>query len=284
MISRTALLTGAITVYDYTCNAGPRDRAFPEIHGAYSVSYVRRGSFGCTTGGRSHQLIAGAVMIGRPGDEYTCTHEHPCVGDECLSFHFTPQAIDELGGRGRAAAWRRGALPPVPELMVLGELAQATALGRRGLGLDEVGLAMAARLIAVATGKDATPTPPSAADRRRAVEAALWIDDHAAEEIELVDVAAHVELSPFHFLRLFQRVVGVTPHQYLVRARLRRAARLLADGDRAISDVALDVGFADLSNFVRTFGKAAGVSPRKFRQAARGDRAILRERIAASAP
>ena len=75
----------------------------------------------------------------------------------------------------------------------------------------------------------------------------------------------------------------MTPHQYLVRSRLRRAARLLADGARSITDVALDVGFADLSNFVRTFHRAAGVSPGRFRRAARGDRKILQERLAATA-
>ena len=87
-------------------------------------------------------------------------------------------------------------------------------------------------------------------------------------------------LSAYHFLRLFARVVGVTPHQYLLRARLRRAARLLTqDDERTVTDIALDVGFADLSNFVRSFHRAAGVSPRHFRHAARGDR----ERIAALA-
>jgi AraC-like DNA-binding protein len=49
---------------------------------------------------------------------------------------------------------------------------------------------------------------------------------------------------------------------------------------RSISDVALDVGFNDLSNFVRTFHRAAGVSPRRFRQAARGDRRIFQDRLA----
>jgi AraC family transcriptional regulator len=61
---------------------------------------------------------------------------------------------------------------------------------------------------------------------------------------------------------------------------LRRAARLLADNSLAITDIAFDVGFGDLSNFVRTFHRAAGVSPRRFRQAAKGDRKILQERLA----
>ena len=78
-------------------------------------------------------------------------------------------------------------------------------------------------------------------------------------------------------------VLGVTPHQYLLRARLRRAARLLADEERSITDIALDVGFADLSDFVRTFHRAAGVSQTGFRRAARGDRKILQERMSAAA-
>jgi len=60
---------------------------------------------------------------------------------------------------------------------------------------------------------------------------------------------------------------------------LRRAARLLSDDAPSITNVAFDVGFADLSNFVRTFRRAAGVSPRDFRKAAKGQRKIFQERL-----
>jgi AraC-like DNA-binding protein len=112
------------------------------------------------------------------------------------------------------------------------------------------------------------------------VETALWIDAHSHRPIDLEDAAAQADISPFHFLRLFSSVLGVTPHQYLVRSRLRHAARLLADDERPITDVAYDVGFGDLSNFVRTFHRAAGVSPRRFREASRGMRKIFQERLA----
>jgi AraC-like DNA-binding protein len=111
------------------------------------------------------------------------------------------------------------------------------------------------------------------------VETALWIDAHSHLAIDLDGAAAQAELSPFHFLRLFASVLGVTPHQYLVRSRLRHAARLLADDARAVTDVAYDVGFGDLSNFVRTFHRAAGISPRRFREASRGMRKIFQERL-----
>ena len=89
---------------------------------------------------------------------------------------------------------------------------------------------------------------------------------------------------PFHFLRVFTKALGVTPHQYLLRSRLRHAARLLAGDDRSITDIAYDVGFGDLSNFVRTFRRAAGVSPRDFRKMAKGERNFLQEHLSPPLP
>jgi transcriptional regulator GlxA family with amidase domain len=180
-------------------------------------------------------------------------------------------------------AWRAGAMPPLPELMVLGELAQAAAAGRSDIALDEIGLLIVQRFLDVHAGREPARSTPLPRDRRRVVETALWMDAHSHEDIGLDAAARRAGLSAFHFLRLFGNVLGVTPHQYLVRSRLRHAARLLADEARSITDVAYDVGFSDVSNFVRTFGRAAGVSPRSFRQAARGDRKIFQERRAANA-
>jgi AraC-like DNA-binding protein len=275
-MATTVLRCSALTVLDYRCTAGPGDRPFVEVHKDFSVSYVRKGSFAYRHRGRSFDLVAGSLLIGYPGDEYVCVHEH-VRGDECLAFFLSPGLVDTLGER--PAVWRTGSVPPLAELMVLGELAQAAAEGRTDIALDEAGLWLAARFVGLLSERTPTAVDSHARDRRRAVDAALWIDAHAHEPIGLDEAASAVGMSAFHFLRLFARVLGVTPHQYLVRSRLRRAARLLADDARPITDVALDVGFADLSNFVRTFHRAAGVSPRRFRQAARGDRKILQERL-----
>jgi AraC-like DNA-binding protein len=272
----TVARSASMTVADYRCEAGPDDHSFVERHDGFNVAYVREGSFGYRARGESFELVAGSVLIGHPGDEYVCTHDH-VVGDECLWFQLAPALVDLIGGRSEL--WRIGCVPPVSELMVLGELAQATADGESDLGLDEAGMLLAARFVDVVSGRRRTPPAASARDRRRAVDAALWIDEHAHEPIDLDGAARAVELSPFHFLRLFTKVLGVTPHQYVVRSRLRHAARALADDRRSITDVALDVGFGDLSNFVRTFHRAAGVSPRAFRRLAKGDRTILQSKI-----
>ena len=267
--------TGHVRVADFRCNAGPADRPFVEHHPQHSISYVRKGGFGCHCRGRFFELVAGSALIGHPGDDYVCTHEHGC-GDECLSFALSPELIDEIGG---GQAWQVGATPPLPELMVLGELGQAAADGNCGIGLDELGQFLAARFVETVSGTPREPVQASAQDRRRAVETALWIDAHSDEEIDLAGAAKQAGRSAFHFLRLFSAVLGVTPHQYLLRSRLRRAARLLAEEDIAVTEIAYDVGFGDLSNFVRTFHRAAGVSPMNFRKAARGERKILQDRL-----
>jgi AraC-like DNA-binding protein len=268
---------GSLRVVDYRCEAGPHTAPFVERHESFTIAYVRKGTFGVRSRGRVHELVAGSLLVGHPGDEYVCTHDLDGTGDECLSVRFDPALAAEAAG---GEAWRRGAVPPLPELVVLGELLQSAVRGKSRAGIDEVALALAARFGKVVSGRPSDPVTPSARERKKAVSAALWIDAHCEEELDLASIARQSGLSPFHFLRVFSRVLGVTPHQSLLRARLRRAARLLAEDGAPITEVAFDAGFADLSNFVRTFGRAAGVSPRAFRKAARGDRKILQVRTA----
>lgn len=271
----------ALAVIDYRCEAGPETQPFVERHDRHSISYVRRGSFAVESRGRTFDLVAGSLFVGHPGDEYVCTHDHHVCGDECLSVQFEPELAETIADR--ADLWRGVGIPPLAEMMVLGELTQSVARGESDIGMDEAALVFASRFAALASGKSRAKISAQARERHRAVDAAAWIEAHSTQDIDLARVAKRSGISPFHFLRVFANVLGVTPHQYLVRARLKHAARLLADEERAVTDIALDVGFADLSNFVRSFRRAAGVSPREFRKAARGDRKILQERIAATA-
>jgi AraC-like DNA-binding protein len=277
MSSTTLLKRPTITVSDFRCTAVAGEKPYPELHRSHSISFVRKGSFGYHCRGRSHELVAGSFLIGTPGTEFICTHDHIC-GDECLSYFFAPELVETIGER--AGAWRIGAIPPLAELMVLGELAQAAACGRSDIGLDEVGHLILSRLVEVVSGEPRKLAKLTARDRRRAVEAALWIEANSHRDIELEDAARQAAVSPYHFLRLFASALGVTPHQYLLRTRLRRAARRLAEDDKPVTEIAYDVGFNDLSNFVRTFHRAAGISPLKFRQGSRGERKIFQERLA----
>jgi AraC-like DNA-binding protein len=265
-----------LSVVDVQCSAGPGDAAPIEVHRSFVLAFVRSGSFGVRTERGAHQLVPGGFMLGAPGESYVCTHEHG-QGDSCLSFHLSPALVDELGG-DRSGTWHAGGLAPDPELGTLAALGQAAADGRTDVALEEAALLLVERFLSRRRSARSA-WAPRPADRRRAVDTALWVEANAADPVRLETLARRAGLSAFHFLRVFTRVLGVTPHQYLVSARLRRAARLLADPSRPVTEVAYEVGFGDLSNFVRTFRRATGVSPGRFRQLPRTERKFRHARL-----
>jgi len=98
----------------------------------------------------------------------------------------------------------------------------------------------------------------------------MEIERDADTPLTLGALAGEAGLSPYHFLRTFEGMTGATPHQYLRRLRLRRAAERLATGRARIVDVAFASGFGDVSNFNRAFRAEFGVSPRVYRAQASG--------------
>ena len=99
----------SLRAIEYRCTAERHAPAFTELHTSYTIAYVRRGTFGCHARGSVYELVRGSFLLGRPGDEYTCTHDH-AEGDECLSFHLADALVDELDP---SRVWRTGALPPL---------------------------------------------------------------------------------------------------------------------------------------------------------------------------
>src|SRR5260370_11390160 len=124
MPATTLLQRGSISVIDYLCHVGPADKPRVEEHSAFSISYVRKGSFGYRSRGESFELVAGSVLVGQRGDEYLCTHDH-VYGDECLSFQLAPALGDAIGGEAQLRPSR--GIPPLAGLMGIGRLAQRSA-------------------------------------------------------------------------------------------------------------------------------------------------------------
>src|SRR5690606_38488876 len=142
-LARPLLRAPALVVDEFRCSARRGEAPYPEVFPGAILAYVSAGSFGCRTRGAVHELVPGAVLIGRASDEYTCTHDHLAGGDRCLSFHFAPALADELGlARAIDGA---GSAPPLPALMVIGELAGGAARGESNLGLDELALVFRGR-------------------------------------------------------------------------------------------------------------------------------------------
>jgi AraC-like DNA-binding protein len=106
---------------------------------------------------------------------------------------------------------------------------------------------------------------PSADDERRVTRAARRIEVEADSQLTIATLAREAAMSPYHFLRTFRQVIGVTPHQYVLRTRLARAALRLRAGDEAVAAIAYDAGFNDLSTYNRRFRRIMGMTPSDYR-------------------
>jgi AraC-like DNA-binding protein len=84
--------------------------------------------------------------------------------------------------------------------------------------------------------------------------------------VRLKEAAREACLSPYHFHRAFRQVFGETPHRFLLRQRLARAASLLRHRDMSVTDVCLETGFESLPSFSTLFRRHFGVAPRDFRR------------------
>src|SRR5215211_1372609 len=85
------------------------------------------------------------------------------------------------------------------------------------------------------------------------------------EPLDVEDLASAAGLSRAHFSREFRRAFGESPHAYLLTRRLERAAALLRNTDRSVTDICLSVGLQSLGSFTTSFTRAYGVPPTAYR-------------------
>ncbi|XGV94958.1 MAG: helix-turn-helix domain-containing protein [Leptolyngbya sp. BL-A-14] len=88
-----------------------------------------------------------------------------------------------------------------------------------------------------------------------------YINDFLDRDLSLTELATLVQMSPFHFARLFKQSTGLTPHQFVIRCRVERAKELLLRGEQTIADIATEVGFANQSHLNRHFKHIVGITP-----------------------
>ena len=92
-----------------------------------------------------------------------------------------------------------------------------------------------------------------------------YVREQLEEDISVEVLAELVELSPFHFSRVFKQATGMTPLQFVTRERITRAQQLIRETSRSLIEIALDVGYTSPSYFAQVFRRVAGVTPTEFR-------------------
>jgi AraC family transcriptional regulator len=250
-------------VDDIACSAGPHDRRFEEQHTSVCIAAVLRGSFQYRTTQGSATLAPGSLLLGNVEKCFECGHDHS-HGDRCLSFHFDPAVIESVAAAApgvRSTQFAAAYLPPLVDLApVLVELEIADP-GR----MEEIALHLVGRTLSLLSDRAPPAATPTYRDEQRIAAALDRIGRDADQTLTLDGLATGVGMSRYHFLRTFRRIVGLTPHQFLLRTRLHAAAVALRRTPRPVLDIAMDAGFGDLSTFNRQFRAAMGASPRAYR-------------------
>ena len=257
-------------VEDVVCTSGPQDRPYEELHDEFVIAIVTAGSFqyraSCSRTGREI-MTPGSLLLGHPAQHFECGHEHG-AGDRCLSFRYAPGYFEKLttdGGGGATATFQSLRLPPLRALSPVVARACAALAGSSDIAWEELGVQLAVQTARAEQNVAPIRTVVTPAAVARVTRTLRMIERHPDARLTLGQLAREAALSPYHFLRTFESLTGVTPHQYIRRLRLRHAAMRLIVEPGKVVDLALDTGFGDVSNFNRAFRAEFGVNPRAYR-------------------
>lgn len=237
-------------------------------HLDYHVGMVTEGVQRQRHRGNTELLAPGRISLMPPGE----IHDGVCDGDGAYvlkTFRLSPELLETVTGEisgSNAEPILAGALLEDAGLaarLINLHSAMQTSVEASPLALQSEWLTLFDRLFTqsrVVVPQSIKGTLP-ADDWHRVKE---YCHAHLAQKVTLDQLAALCGIERFHFLKLFKKTVGMTPHAWLVRLRLERAASILHRTSRSIADVAQDVGFYDQSHFNRAFRRAFGVAPSRY--------------------
>lgn len=144
---------------------------------------------------------------------------------------------------------------------ICAELQAANPIGR--LYAESLGTALAARLLREYSG---VRTPIGGLPKRQLQQLLEYIDENVARDLSLQELASVVCASGSHFNVLFKKSTGSSPHQFVLRARVRRAVELIVGSSSELSDIALRCGFANQSHMARCVRRFHGITPVELRR------------------
>ena len=183
-----------------------------------------------------------------------------------LSTALLDNAAESLGVRRTGLALATGADSAARHL-ILALRDEVESGGAGGLLFAEsIGMALAVHLLrryaAEAPVRNDRVGRLSTPQLRAALD---FIAAHLGDNPALAEVAAATALSPYHFARRFKASLGLSPHQFILRARIERAKTLLADPHHSLVEIGLATGFANQSHFTTAFRRLVGMTPKRYR-------------------
>lgn len=265
---------------DFVCREHVPERGREEPNPTHSIAFVRRGSFVRFDRDRAVHADPNVILFFNQAQPYG--YAHPIAGgDECTILTLdTAAALAAVACReprhaeGTETPFRFGYAASTPRAahlhfaLLTALHGNAPSLACEDLAVELIGESLRSAYSGVSAAKD---TSSGAAARRRqdTVEAAKRVLSERFEAPpRLAELAALLGCSQFHLSRTFRRVTGMSLRGYLGRLRTRLAVDRLARGAPSLTELALDLGFADHSHFTNTFRREWGEPPSRVRACA----------------
>ena len=246
-----------------------RQRFTRHAHERFAVGVIEAGALGFHYRGESVVAPAGAINLANPDEPHT-GHAAAQQGWTYRMFYFDAEhlrdAVAQMADRPRAVPrFAAGVIHDDGLAYQIRSLHQALEQDVASR-LEMQSWFMAMLVALIQRHSDTRPYQRPVGQEPRAVQRTReFIHTHYADDVSMDQLASIACLSPYHFMRVFTRNVGLPPHTYLIQTRVRQARAMLNAGQRPAA-AAQAAGFFDQSHFTRHFKRLTGMTPGKYRR------------------
>ena len=254
-IARQLVSTDTAALFDVDCHAPQSSCGHEELVETTQIILPRRGVFGLTRHGRKVIAEPTSAVVMTAGTTYQVDHPSP-YGDRCTVLVFAPQIFDEALGSTPPGY---GRISPRTQLV-----AQALAVTGSARP-DEIDHEEASLFVLEALARDFDDDVADVHDgsrgRHRVNNVCELLAARPRERWRLHTIATELNVSAFHLAREFRSITGTTIGAYILRLRLAAVLDRLASGERSLSRLAAETGFAHHSHLTERFRSVFGITP-----------------------
>jgi len=265
-------------IVNYKCHCNICSLSEPEYNSSFCISFIRKGFFEYRVFRSDYEMHVGRILLSKPGYEHRTRHinNHP---DITTLFDFKTSFFEEIKQQYHSSAGWFLSNNDLHAMMYATSmetgylyshiLQQIQSKQLNALYIDEMVMQLLDQVLRTMNNSKDLPVLEDRFKQLHlgTIEKAIeYLHLHFSENISLHQLSQYCYVSPFHFSRLFKKVLGIPPHKYLLGIRLQHARFLLTSSSKSITDIAFGSGFQSIEHFATRYKQQFGISPTQQRK------------------